>query len=112
MANLKAIRRRIGSVRGTQKITRAMKMVAAAKLRRAQEGVRRTRTYADRMKSLTNELLAHSGMKGHPLMKSRSGGKVGLVVVTSDRGLCGGFNAHLSLAAIHAAAVKRCPRAA
>lgn len=102
MASLQDIRHRIASVKNTQKITRAMKMVAAAKLRRAQEGVRRTRTYAAQMKSLTNEMLARSSMDNHPLMTLRSEGRVGLVVVTSDRGLCGGFNAHLSLAAIHA----------
>jgi F-type H+-transporting ATPase subunit gamma len=93
MANLQEIRRRIVSVKSTQKITRAMKMVAAAKLRRAQESLLNTRPYALHMRAITAGLVASADRKSHPLLACRTGGRVRLVVVTSDRGLCGGFNA-------------------
>lgn len=92
MANLQIIRRRVASVKSTQKITRAMKMVAAAKLRRAQEAIMHARPYAYHMRDLTNQLASRADRDGHPLLAPGSGEKIGLVVVTSDRGLCGGFN--------------------
>ncbi len=95
MANLQSIRRRIASVKSTQKITRAMKMVAAAKLRRAQEAIWNTRPYAYAMRDMTNTLLLRADRESHPLMQPGTGEKVLLIVVTSDRGLCGGFNANL-----------------
>lgn len=102
MPNLQAIRRRIGSVKSTQKITRAMKMVAAAKLRRAQEAVMRTRPYAAHMQDMTSQLLARAEVEEHPLMVPGKGNTIGLIVVTSDRGLCGGFNANIASTAIRA----------
>jgi F-type H+-transporting ATPase subunit gamma len=97
VASLRAIRTRIKSVRNTQKITKAMKMVAAAKLRRAQEAVQRARPYAQ----LIDEMLASlsraggEGAEVHPLMQVRPVKRVEVVMLTSDRGLCGGFNANV-----------------
>lgn len=95
MPNLQDIRRRIGSVKSTQKITRAMKMVAASKLRRAQEAIVSARPYAYNMRDLTNRLAARADRDSHPLLNVGSGDAVGLIVVSSDRGLCGGFNANI-----------------
>jgi F-type H+-transporting ATPase subunit gamma len=95
MANLQNIRRRIGSVRNTQKITQAMKMVAAAKLRRAQDAIIRARPYAYQMRDLTNELAARADRDTHPLLRVGGGDKIGLIVITADRGLCGSFNASI-----------------
>jgi F-type H+-transporting ATPase subunit gamma len=95
MPNLRDIKRRISSVKSTQKITRAMKMVAAAKLRRAQEAITRARPYAYHMRDLVNGLALRAEEDMHPLLRRGEGDKVGLVVVTSDRGLCGGFNSNL-----------------
>jgi len=95
MPNLQDIRRRIMSVRSTQKITRAMKMVAAAKLRRAQETIIGARPYAYHMRDLTKSLAAHADRESHPLLHVGAGEKIGIIVVTSDRGLCGGFNTNI-----------------
>ncbi len=97
MPNLQGIRRRIVSVKSTQKITRAMKMVAAAKLRRAQEALLNTRPYAYHIRDIANSLITHSNAIDHPMLRQSAGGKVGLLVVTSDRGLCGGYNSSLVL---------------
>ena len=98
MASLRAIRTRIRSVRNTQKITKAMKMVAAAKLRRAQDAVVRARPYAQ----LIDEMLAQlalareqADLPPHPLMAVRPPRRAEVVLMTSDRGLCGGFNANI-----------------
>jgi len=93
--NLRDLRRRINSVQSTQKITRAMKMVAASKLRRAQESIRRARPYAHSMDQLTRALAARADSEKHPLLRTGGSETVGLVVVTSDRGLCGGFNVNI-----------------
>ena len=95
MPNLQDIRRRISSVRSTQKITRAMKMVAAARFRRAQAAILDARPYAYHMRDLTNSLAAHAERDSHPLLRAGGGDKIGLIVVTSDRGLCGSFNGNL-----------------
>jgi F-type H+-transporting ATPase subunit gamma len=97
VANLKDIRRRIGSVKKTQQITRAMRMVAAAKLRRAQDAIESARPYADRMRDTLAEVAAsQSGAAEHPLLAARASvTKVDFVVITSDRGLCGAFNANV-----------------
>jgi len=95
MASLRSIRTRIKSVRNTQKITKAMKLVDAAKLRGAQDAVLRARPYAQLMGELLASLArsrAESGMAPHPLMEKREVKKVEVVMLTSDRGLCGGFN--------------------
>ncbi len=97
MASLKDIRKRISSVKNTQKITRAMKMVAASKLRRSQQSLMAARPYAENMAKLVNQLAAkQSGEAGHPLLATRDEIKtVRLVALTSDRGFCGGFNGTL-----------------
>ena len=95
MPSLKDLRSRIASVRATQKITSAMKMVAAAKLRRAQEAAEAARPYAERMERMLGSLGGSlAGSAGAPRLLAGSGGdRVHLVVVaTADRGLCGGFN--------------------
>lgn len=98
MATLREIRRRISSVKSTQQITKAMKMVAAAKLRRAQENIIAIRPYAYDMRDLIAHLM-HIGeqeeIKGLELLKRRPVERVLLVVVTADRGLCGAFNGNI-----------------
>lgn len=94
MANLKDLKGRISSVKKTQKITSAMKMVAAAKLRRAQEGAEQARPYAERMNRMLTSIAKSVGdTEGAPKMLAGTGGNRQLYVVcASDRGLCGGFN--------------------
>ena len=94
MANLKDLKSRIASVKKTQKITSAMKMVAAAKLRRAQEGAEKARPYAERMyRMLTSIAKSVGANEGAPKMLAGTGGNRQLfLVLASDRGLCGGFN--------------------
>jgi F-type H+-transporting ATPase subunit gamma len=94
------IRRRIRSVRNTEQITKAMKMVSAAKLRRAQEAMFAARPYAHRMESVLQSLAVRTDPEGHPLLRSRRGPKTLLLVVTADKGLCGGFNANIVRAAL------------
>lgn len=96
MANLRDIKKRIMSVRSTQKITKAMKMVAAAKLRRAQTNVMGARPYLERLKHVVAELSVSGADGENPLFAPRSEvKKVALLVYTSNRGLCGGFNSNL-----------------
>src|SRR5690606_6219615 len=97
MANLKQIRKRIGSVKSTQKITRAMKLVAAARLRRAQENITRLRPYAIKTMDVLSSVAARvsSEEAPHPLLEKREIENVLLVVLTSDRGLAGAFNANI-----------------
>jgi len=98
MASLKDIRKRISSVKSTQQITQAMKMVAASKLRRAQQAITQARPYADRLDALLQDLSpnASEGEKIHPLLQRRAEiKKVEVLIFTSDRGLCGGFNSNL-----------------
>jgi F-type H+-transporting ATPase subunit gamma len=99
MPALTDIRRRIRSVKSTQQITKAMKMVSAAKLRRAQEAMFAARPYARKMMEVLNELAARAPAHAHPLLEERGDARILLVVVTSDKGLCGGFNANLIRAA-------------
>jgi F-type H+-transporting ATPase subunit gamma len=93
--NVLDIRRRIRSVKNTQQITRAMKMVAAARLRRAQERVFNARPYANQMMALLASAAARTEQREHPLLAVRPVEKLLLVLVTSDKGLCGAFNANL-----------------
>lgn len=99
MANLKSIKKRIVSVKNTRQITAAMKMVSAAKLRRAQENVVAARPYAGKLAEVLERLAQSQESDASPLMVNRDTGRALLLVVTSDRGLCGGFNANLSKAA-------------
>ncbi len=100
MATLREVRRRINGIKTTQKITRAMKMVAAAKLRRAQMAVVAARPYAGAMKDLLAHLAAQADAGASPLMAERSVRRVALVTVTSDRGMCGAFNSNLERVAM------------
>jgi F-type H+-transporting ATPase subunit gamma len=95
MATLRDIRRRIRSVKSTQQITKAMYMVSAAKLRRAQEAAESNRPYADGMAAVVASLAKRAEKKDHPLLQVREEKKIELVLITSDRGLCGGFNSNL-----------------
>jgi len=92
------LQRRIRSVKGTQQITKAMKMVAAAKLRRAQTRITEARPYADTLGKVLGNLAARTE-HDHPLLEQRDGGHIWLVLVTSDKGLCGSFNTNLLRAA-------------
>ncbi len=91
MATLRDIQRRIRSVQSTQKITRAMKLVAAAKLRRAQERILAARPYAGKM----SELLGNLDETQHPLLEQREGPRRQIVIITADKGLAGAFNANV-----------------
>ena len=93
--SLRDIRKRIASVRSTQQITKAMKMVATAKLRRAQENILATRPYATKMFEVLSSLAARTSPDAHPLLYRREPKRVEVVVFTSDRGLCGAFNMNL-----------------
>jgi F-type H+-transporting ATPase subunit gamma len=96
MATLRDIQRRIRSVQSTQKITKAMKLVAAAKFRRAQERILEARPYATKMGELVDGLVARTaGEETHPLLAERSTGRKRLVVITADKGLCGAFNSNI-----------------
>jgi F-type H+-transporting ATPase subunit gamma len=92
VANLKAIRVRISSVRKTQKITKAMKMVSAAKLARAQNAVQATRPYATKLRQVLGSVAAGVDADAHALLTRREVRRLDVVVFTSDRGLCGAFN--------------------
>ncbi len=100
MPTLREVRSRISGVKKTQKITRAMKMVAAAKLRRAQSGVIAARPYARGMKALLQDLLPAVEPGAEPLLTPRPLKTLGLVVLTSDRGMCGAFNSNLLRASL------------
>lgn len=95
MANILDIRRRIRSVINTRQITKAMKMVSAAKLRRAQDAMFAARPYARKMMEVLNNLASRARAELHPLLEQRGDQKVLLVVVTADKGLCGAFNANI-----------------
>jgi len=99
MASLKSIRKRINSVKSTRQITKAMKMVAAAKLRRAQENVLAARPYAEKLTEVLQRLSGSGGQAGNPLLQKERAERALLIVVSSDRGLCGGFNANICKAA-------------
>ena len=95
MASLKEIRAKVASIKSTQKITRAMQMVAASKMRRAQERMQLGRPYADSMRRVVSHLVKASPDYKHPYLVSRAVNRVGYIVVSSDRGLAGGLNINL-----------------
>src|SRR5215813_7099508 len=95
MPSLKAIRKRITSVKNTRKITRAMKLVSTAKLRRAQEALIAARPYSTAIAQVVSELSAVAGADAHKLFEDRPLAKAAIVVVTSDRGQAGAFNANV-----------------
>jgi F-type H+-transporting ATPase subunit gamma len=96
MPSLKDIKKRIVSVKNTQQITKAMKMVAAAKLRRAQEAAVAARPYALKLQKVVSHLAMREEEGGHPLLNQRGRNRALVVLLTADRGLCGGFNANVS----------------
>lgn len=95
MPSLKAIRNRIVSVKNTRKITRAMKLVAAAKLRRAQDTMIAARPYAKAISTVVSDLSGVAGKEAHPLFEERELKRAAIVVVTADRGLAGAFNSNV-----------------
>ena len=95
MATLRDIQRRIKSVQSTQKITRAMKLVAAAKLRRAQERIIAARPYASKMAELLGNLVTGADGDTHPLLEQREGPRRQIVIITADKGLAGAFNSNV-----------------
>jgi F-type H+-transporting ATPase subunit gamma len=95
MANVRDFRTRIRSVRSTQQITRAMKLVSAAKLRRAQERILAARPYSDKMKEVLLSLAARASAGRHPLLARRPERRTIAVVITADKGLCGSFNTNI-----------------
>jgi len=95
MPSLKAIRKRIQSVKNTRKITRAMKLVAAAKLRRAQDAIIAARPYSAALVRVVGELSGVAGKEAHPLFEERPAKRAAIVVITSDRGLAGAFNSNV-----------------
>src|ERR1700704_4670611 len=95
MAGAKEIRGKIASIKNTQKITKAMQMVAASKMRKAQDRMRATRPYAQRIRMVIGHLRKANPDFKHPYMIEREAQAVGYIVVSSDRGLCGGLNANL-----------------
>jgi len=99
MATLRDIQRRIRAVKNTRQITKAMKMVAAAKLRRAQSRMLELRPYADKMHAVIESLAAGADRESHPLLSARPAKAMELVVITGDRGLCGAFNSNILRAA-------------
>jgi len=101
MATLREIRSRITGVKNTQKITKAMKMVAASRLRRAQEAIVSARPYARKLGELLRHLVTKVDVNLNPLLVGREPRTVLLVVVTADRGLCGSFNSNIIKAAVH-----------
>src|ERR671937_843579 len=101
MATVQDLKRRVRSIRNTRKITRAMELVAAARLRRAQDRIEAMRPYADRMLELmSGTARASSSLRGLPLMQRRDVRTVAIVPVTGDRGLAGAFNAQVLRAAV------------
>lgn len=95
MATLRELRTRVASISNIQRVTNAMQMVAAAKMRRAQDAIAAARPYAQRLDRLLKQLHQSVDTQEQPLFAERAVQRVALVVVTSDRGLCGGFNANL-----------------
>ena len=100
MPALVDIRRRIRSVKNTQQITKAMKMVSAAKLRRAQDAIFAARPYARKMMEVLSSMAARAEDRSHPLLERREGDRILLTLITADKGLCGGFNANIIRAAV------------
>lgn len=104
---LKEVRNRIKSVQSTQQITKAMKMVSAAKLRRAQDAIIQMRPYASKLQEMLSNIVSNSeGGNSIALAEERQVKKVLMIVVTSDRGLCGAYNANIQKMAIATIAEK------
>ncbi|MEO0888686.1 MAG: F0F1 ATP synthase subunit gamma, partial [Pseudomonadota bacterium] len=92
MAGAKEIRNKIGSVKSTQKITKAMEMVAASKMRRSQDAMEASRPYAETMRKVIGHVANANLEYRHPYLDEREAKRVGYIIVSTDRGLCGGLN--------------------
>ena len=101
MAGGKEIRTKIKSIENTQKITKAMEMVAASKMRRAQERMRAARPYAEKMRNVIAHVAQASLEYKHSYTEEREAKRVGFIIISSDRGLCGGLNINLFRAAVN-----------
>ncbi len=99
MASVRDLRKRLKAVKNTQKITKAMKMVAASKLKRAQDAIVQARPYALRMNEVLEHVLSRADLLGHPMLTGREAKRVELLVLSSDRGLAGSFNSNIIRAA-------------
>src|SRR5688500_18524685 len=95
MATVRDLRKRLKAVKNTEKITKAMKMVAASKLKRAQNAILHARPYAVRMDEVLKHIVSTTDVSAHPLLAYRVPRKVELVVMSSNRGLCGSFNSNI-----------------
>src|SRR5262245_36747288 len=95
MANTRDIRRRIRSVQNTMQLTKAMKMVSAARLRRAQQAMIAARPYAGKLADVLASLAARANPEAHPLLSGRPVRRVEVVLLTGDRGMCGSFNTNV-----------------
>lgn len=95
MATLKDIKLRMTSIENTQQITKAMKMVAASKMRKAEESIVQSRPYSEKLRSMISNLSAGIDESAHPLLEQRKGGKAIVLLISTDRGLCGGLNVNL-----------------
>src|SRR5438552_566034 len=100
MPNLQGIRRRIRSVKNMRQITKAMKLVSASKLKRAQDRVTAARPYAKKLREMLTNLAARAGEFQHPLLEKRGDEHIVVLLVTADKGLCGAFNTNLLKAAM------------
>ena len=100
MASGKEIRTKIRSIKNTQKITSAMQMVAASKMRRAQERMSASKPYAERIRSVIGHLAKAHPEYHHPYLNDREVKRVGFIIVSTDRGLCGGLNVNAFKAAV------------
>src|SRR6202171_314679 len=101
MAGMKEIRGKIKRVQNTRKITKAMEMAAASKMRRAQERMRSARPYADKIRDVAAHMSAATPEYRHPFMVENKGAKAaGMILVTTDKGLCGGMNTNVLRAAL------------
>ena len=95
MPNLRDVKQRIRSVKNTEQMTKAMKLISASKLRKAQAAIQTARPYAHKMRDVMNHLVARCNKDLHPLLDNRTSNRVLLVVITADRGLCGAFNSNI-----------------
>ncbi len=95
MATLKDIQLRMSGIKNTMQITKAMKMVAASKMRKAEENITKSRPYSDKLKSIISNLSSGMDQSAHPLLTKRQGGKAVVLLISTDRGLCGGLNVNL-----------------
>ena len=102
MAGAKEIRTKIASIKNTQKITKAMQMVAASKMRKAQDRMLATRPYAERIQKVISHVAQSHPEYHHPYLVERPARRVGLIIISTDRGLCGGLNINLFKQAINA----------